>query len=179
MGNTVKIYGCRHSGTRYIRKLFPLNWHVEMASNLTYGSKHKIPKIELPDDVSVIIIHKHPAAYIASLRSRYWGSKLSTNILIDNWVNNHLNWLKLKQSVIIKHEDLLFDFDNTMCQIEFTLGLVPKYEKYKNIFTHCGKSSQTVNRKFYKEKEYLRTLSQKDLEVITNIPNDLMKTLGY
>ena len=181
----VKLFGCRHSGTKYLTRLLEINWNVEVPLK-EYGHKHEKPGI-IPDDVLVIVIYKHPAAYIASVRDRLvdrephrkaWGDRRPVGELIGDYTRKHTLWLDVADC-IVHYEDLLFDFQNTMKRIEESLNLKPQREKYKNVEKYCGNPRRTVKREYYKNKKYKEIMTDKDWKTINKIPDDLMKKLGF
>lgn len=180
MTKSVKLYGCRYSGTKYMTRLLELNWDVEVCLK-KYGHKHRQP-VNLPQDIPVVIIHKHPAAYIASVKRRpWWGDKAPVNVRIGDWIRCHSTWFKLKNEhlAIVKYEDLLYDFAGTMERIEEALKLIPIKEEYENILTFCGNLRNPVRTEYYTNKEYMDLMTSEDLTAINKIPVDLLKKLGY
>lgn len=175
----VKLFGCRHSSTKYLTELLELNWNVSVATD-KYGHKHGVSD-KVPTNVPVIVVSKHPAAYIASVRDRHWGSKASTKVLIEEWAKNHSAWLELaeKQGIMIRYDDLLFDFENTMKKIGNMLKMISKHSKYQNVVKYCGNPKREVKRKYYKNGEYVKLMTPDDQESIDSIPEELLKKLGY
>jgi hypothetical protein len=175
---TVKLFGCRYSGTKYLAKLLLINWDVG-EERKKYGRKHSLP-LNVPENMPVIVISKHPAAYVASLRDRRWSKKTPVQTLINDWVAHHEAWLKLtdKQGIAVKHEDLLFSFADTMKKIEVALNM-PARDKYINFTEFCGSPKRVVKVEYYRNKEYMGFITPDDQEAIATIPATMLEKLGY
>lgn len=182
----VKLYGCRHSGTKYLTQLLEKNFECTIVLK-KFSHKHTMPK-GIPPDFKVIAIIKNPYSYIVNARKRGWSKNNSVKQLINSYVATNNAWKKLtdKQGIMIRYEDLLFDFNNTMEKVREALDLEMKEKNFTNIVEICGQPNWKLNNSelkfnmdYYKNEEYLLDLSRTDLDIINSIAKSIIQQFGY
>ena len=204
-----KVVGLLRSGTNYLDKLLHVNFRTILLGEREMGWKHGPCQYEISSDF--IFICKNPYSWIVSFKHweeihsrigtislteflespvshpefrKVWGAK----DVIDAW-NKALNsWMRYEgrsNTLFIKYENLICDFENQMKLIRNKLKYHPKNADFVNITLRADnwktqKPRRKLNIHYYLNEEYMREYTGRDLQIIRdNIDTVLATKLGY
>jgi hypothetical protein len=82
-----------------------------------------------------IICSRHPVSTFYSCRRLYASP---ARLFVRNWNRCYGNWLALAEQwpgrvLVVRHEDMIADFDNIMKEIKAKFGLKTKYNQFRNV----------------------------------------------
>jgi len=174
----------------------------QLLSTVTPG----LIKAHEEDDIRYVVIVRHPCAtYLSRIRKRFEGKELKNALnqpvgvfwFTLYWNAAYWNWyqqiLKLKplKSILIKHEDIVFNYQDTMKKIQGKFGLIPNSKSFKKVDKKLHPSGldsmikpklETVNyNNNYDNKKFVyKLLGPKVMAEFKSYADDeLMKNLGY
>lgn len=195
-GCVLKQFGCRRTGTNYLRALVERNLDDVEVWDYEGGWKHGIetPTDRAPD--GYLIIAKDPYSWLLSME-RYFGKsppqkvwelleraftpeahfKKTRGLLLELYTTKYAYWLERTEDrprVVVRYEDLLEDLESVLGEIRDAFDLQPTDGTFEDISGRLqargpGEETETkgsFDPGYYREERYLEEYTTRDLELI-------------
>jgi len=151
--------------------------------------------------IRYLITVKNPYAWFISYTQRFTQRPEALGTIketIELWNQLHKNWIALAKdnplTIIVRYEDLIFDFHKTMVNIEHKLRLKKKDTELGRLFVdstnkmarrsdanwHMGQTNQRFDASYYMEEKYMQEFDPALLKIFREIlDKDVVRDLGY